>query len=156
MLFVANDGLPADAATMGILNIRVAFDRLITAIKWHPYANIVDYPAFVKLVKEFYVTFEFDLPTSYIVSTSNVIRFHLMGQEFHHSITDFNPAFDFIDWTYADSREYAKSACDYVEPFFSCYGYIWKDMSVHGDTYDPRQSKSSCLKDPAFATSNVS
>ena len=48
----------------------------------------------------------------------------LMGQDFHHSITDFNLALGFINQAYADSREYAESACDYVQPFFSRYRHI--------------------------------
>ena len=66
------------------------------------------------MVGQFYATFEFDLPRGYTVSTPNVIRFRLMGQEFHYSITDFNLVLDFIDQAYAESREYAESACDYV------------------------------------------
>ncbi|XP_071902173.1 uncharacterized protein [Coffea arabica] len=138
-----------DTATLGLLNIRVDFDRLIEAIGWLPYPRILDRPAFVELVREFYATFEFNLPTGYTVSTPNVIRFRLMGQEFHHSITDFNLAFGFIDPAYAESREYIESACDYIEPFFSRYRYIWEDMSVDCAEYDPRHSKSCYLKDPA-------
>ena len=138
-----------DPATLGLLNISVPFHDLIEAIGWRPYSRITDLPAFVELVREFYATFEFDLPTNYTVSTPDVIRFRLMGQEFHHSITDFNLAFGFIDPAYAESREYAESACDYVQPFFSRYRYIWDEMSVDRDNYDPRLSKGSYLKDPA-------
>ena len=68
-----------DAATLDLLNIRVDFDRLITAIGWRLYSYIVDRLAFVELVWEFYATFEFDLSSGYTVSTPNVIRFRLMG-----------------------------------------------------------------------------
>lgn len=90
-----------DATTLGLLGIRVPFDRLIDGITWRPYSRIVDCPTFVELVREFYTTFEFTITTGYTVSTPDVIRFRLMGQEFHHSITDFNLAFGFIDPAYA-------------------------------------------------------
>ncbi|XP_027081029.1 uncharacterized protein [Coffea arabica] len=138
-----------NAATLDLLNIRVDFDRLIRAIGWRPYTYIVDRPAFVELVREFYAIFEFDLPTGYTVSTPNVIRFRLMGQEFHHSITDFNLALGFIDQAYVESREYTESAYDYVQPFFSHYRHIWEEMSMDRNNYDPRLSKGSYLKDPA-------
>ena len=101
-----------DTATMVLLNIRVDFVRLIRAIGWRPYANIVNRSAFVELVRKFYATFKFDLPIGYTVSTPSVIRFLLMGQEFHHSIPDFNLTFGFIDPTHADSHEYVEGAYD--------------------------------------------
>ena len=61
------------------------------------------------------------MPTGYNVATPNVINFRLMGQEFNFSITQFNLAFGFITPEYAETREYAESACDYVEPFLSSY-----------------------------------
>ena len=70
-----------------------------------------------------------------------------MGQEFNFSSTQFNLKFGFIDREYAETREYAERACDYIEPFFSHYPDIWKDMSIDGDRYDPSRSRSSYLKE---------
>ena len=77
-------------------------------------------------------------------------QFRLMGQEFRFSITKFNLAFGFIDQGYAESREYVKSACDFIESFFFYHAEIWKEISVDGDRYDPSRSKSFYLKDPNF------
>ena len=77
------------------------------------------------------------MPTGYTVDTPNVIHFHLIGQEFNFPITQFNLAFGFITQEYVEIREYVESTCDYIEPFFSHYHDIWKEMSINGDRYDP-------------------
>ena len=132
---------------MGALGIRKEVERMFTAIGWGPYAKIFCL-AFVELVREFYSTFEFDLPTGYTVDTLNVIHFRLMDQEFNFSITQFNLIFRLITREYVETREYAESACNYIESFFSHYPDIWREMSVDGDRYDPSRSRSSYLKDP--------
>ena len=130
------------------LGIREEVEQMFTAIGWRSYLDILC-PAFVELTREFYSTFEFELPTRYTVDTPQVIHFRLMGREFNFSITQFNRAFGFITREYAGSREYAESACDYVEPFLSHYHDVWEDMSVDQQRYDPSRSRSSFLKDPS-------
>ena len=68
------------------LGIREEVDQMFTNIGWRPYRDIFC-PAFVELIREFYSTFEFELPTRYTVETPNIIHFRLMGQEFNFSIT---------------------------------------------------------------------
>lgn len=121
---------------------------MYTAIGWRPYLAVFQ-PAFVELTREFYSIFEFELPTRYTVETPNVIRFRLMGKEFNFSITQFNLAFGFITREYAVTREYAESACDYVEPFLSPYHDVWWDIFVDRQRYDPSRSRSSFLEDPS-------
>ena len=133
---------------MDVLRIREEVERMFTAIGWRSYLDIFC-PTFVELVKEFYSTFEFDLPTGYTVDTPNVIHFRLMGQEFHFSITQFNLAFEFITREYAETREYTESGCDYKESFYSHYPDIWKEMFVESDRYNPSRSRSSYLKEPS-------
>ena len=113
-----------------------------------PYLAVFQ-PAFVELIREFYSTFEFELPARYTVETPDVIHFHLMGQEFSFSVTQFNLAFGFITREYAETREYGESACDFVEPFLTAYREVWEDMSVDMQRYDPSRSRSSFLEDPS-------
>ena len=80
---------------------------MFTAIGWRPYLDIFC-PAFVELTREFYATFEFELPSRFTLATPNVIRFRLMGREFNFSITEFNLAFGFITREYAETREYSE------------------------------------------------
>ena len=133
---------------MTALGIRADVERMFTTIGWRPYAAVYC-PVFVELVREFYVTFEFVLPTGYSITTLDVIRFRLMGQQVNFFITQFNLVFGFIDDEYANYREYAESACNYVESFFSFHMDIWNEVFMDGDCYDPNQSKSFYLKDPS-------
>ena len=89
-----------DKIIMSALGIQEKVEWMFTAIGWGPYVEIFC-PTFVDLVRGFYSTFEFDLPTRYTVDTPNVIWFRLMGQEFNFSITQFNLTFGFIDREYA-------------------------------------------------------
>ena len=131
---------------MAFLGIQEEVERMYTAIGWRPYLAISQ-PAFVELTREFYSTFEFNLPARYTVETPNVIHFRLMGHEFDFSITQFNLAFGFVTREYSETREYAESAGDYVEPFLSAYREVWEDMSVDRQRYDPSRSRSSFLED---------
>lgn len=135
--------------TLDALKITDSVRDMFAAIGWSKYFTI-QCPAFVELTREFYATFEFDLPHEYTVTTPNVVRFRLLGREFKQSLTDFNLAFGFIDRPYSESREYVDSICDYVEPFYSTNVGLWQELSVDKQRYDPSVSKSSFLKDPIW------
>lgn len=84
----------------------------------------------VELTREFYATFEFELPNEFTVNTLNVIRHRFLGREFRQLIAEFNLAFGFIGRAQSKMREYIDSACDYVEPFFSTHIGLWHELSI--------------------------
>lgn len=122
---------------------------MFATIGWSNYIPI-QCPAFVKLTREFYATFEFDLPQEFTFTTPNVIRFPLLGWKFKQSLTEFNLTFRFIDQAYSESKKYVDSVCDYVEPFYSTNVGFWQELFVDKQHYDPILSKSSYLKNPIW------
>mgnify|MGYP004712056229 CR=1 FL=1 len=61
-----------DKFSIAALGVEEEIYQMFNAIGWRPFLNILC-PAFVELVRKFYATFEFDLPTGYTVITPNVI-----------------------------------------------------------------------------------
>ncbi|KAH9784028.1 hypothetical protein KPL71_009511 [Citrus sinensis] len=113
--------------TLEKLNVKDNFDSLIDKIGLRKFVD-VDCLGYVELIREFYATFQFNMPNDFTLHTPNVIKFRLMGQNFSHSITDFNLALGFIDDDYSSSDAYLGTTCDFSENF-EPYG-LWRNLSV--------------------------
>ncbi|KAH9741368.1 Endonuclease [Citrus sinensis] len=138
--------------TLEKLNVKDNFDSLIDKIGLRKFVD-VDCLGYVELIREFYATFQFTMPNDFTLHTPDVIKFRLMGQNFSHSITDFNLALGFIDDDYSTSDEYLGTTCDFSENF-EPYG-LWRNLSVDHNAYDPSKSKSSFLRDPVLKSINL-
>ena len=87
------------------MNVNDNFDFLIDKIGLRKFVD-VDCLSYVELIREFYATFQFNVPNDFTLHTPDVIKFRLMGRNFSHSITDFNLALRFIDDDYSSSDAY--------------------------------------------------
>ncbi|KAH9716328.1 hypothetical protein KPL71_021425 [Citrus sinensis] len=133
--------------TLEKLNVKDNFDYLIDKIGLRKFVD-VDCLGYVELIREFYATFQFNIPNDFTLHTPNVIKFKLMGRNFSQSITDFNLALGFINDDYSSSDAYLRITCDFSENF-EPYG-LWRNLSFNHNAYDPSKSKSSFLRDPVL------
>ncbi|KAL0439143.1 UNVERIFIED_CONTAM: hypothetical protein Slati_2397300 [Sesamum latifolium] len=135
--------------TMIELLICDRIDALTINSCWQCFCD-VKHPVFVKLVREFYSTFEFEPPAH--LSTPNAIKFRLCGRTFQLSVTDFNLALGFIDSTLAQSEDYLTSACDFSDNFVPQRFYldITTNVPRNNRVYDSSKTKDSYIEDPAL------
>ncbi|KAH9779128.1 hypothetical protein KPL71_007608 [Citrus sinensis] len=133
--------------TLEKLNVKDNFDSLIDKIGLRKFVD-VDCLGYVELIREFYATFQFNMPNDFTLHTPDVIKFRLMGRNFSHSITDFNLALGFIDDDYSSSDAYLGTTCDCSENF-EPYG-LWRNLSVDHNAYDSSKLNSSFLRDPVL------
>lgn len=75
--------------TLEVLQIRMEVLELIQNMGWESYFAVTC-PAYIKLVREFYATFEFIKPENLTLSSPGVVRFRLMERTFRFSITELN------------------------------------------------------------------
>ena len=71
------------------MNVKDNFNFLIDKIGLHKFVDF-DCLGYVELIREFYTTFQFNIPNDFILHTPNVIKFRLMGRNFSQSITYFS------------------------------------------------------------------
>ena len=67
--------------TLEKLNVKDNFDSLIDKIGLHKFVD-VDCLGHVELIREFYATFQFNIPNDFALHTLDVIKFRLMGRNF--------------------------------------------------------------------------
>ncbi|KAH9715904.1 hypothetical protein KPL71_021247 [Citrus sinensis] len=106
--------------TLEKLNVKDNFDSLIDKIGLRKFVDVdVDCLGYVELIREFYATFQFNIPNDFTLHTPDVIKF---------------------------SYAYLGTTCDFSENF-EPYG-LWRNLSFDHNAYDPSKSKSSFLRDP--------
>lgn len=69
-----------------ILSIAGVFEKLVENIGWQTYFSI-NYPAYIKLTREFYTTFRFTKYENITIDSSKIIRYRLMRKKFKQSIS---------------------------------------------------------------------
>ncbi|KAH9753491.1 hypothetical protein KPL71_015087 [Citrus sinensis] len=101
------------------------FDYLIDKIGLRKFID-VDCLGYVELIREFYATFQFNMPNDFTLHTPDVIKF---------------------------SDAYLETTCDFSENF-EPYG-LWRNLSGDHNAYDLSKSKSSFLRDPVLKSINL-
>ena len=67
--------------TLEKLNVKNNFDSLIDKIGLRKFVD-VDCLGYVELIRDFYATFQFNIPNDFTLHAPDVIKFRLMGRNF--------------------------------------------------------------------------
>ena len=63
------------------MDVKDNFDSLIDKIGLRKFVD-VDCLGYVELIREFYATFQFNIPNDFTLHTPDVLKFRLMGRNF--------------------------------------------------------------------------